>query len=803
MSRDVPNQRLVSQKRPDTSAVISVPPSIYQHLPIDPSTREIRVLKFVEPLDPQLANLVNCELEVVSLEDAAPNFRHFLSTLPPSTQSPQAAEAWYQAHKKRNLGLIFDSPLLSIPVWREEPPRADGRRLGELHNTRYSILPRLPRPRRDRPGHHQHTSEDSSAPALNPDETIGFQPRFVWGDFEAVSYCWESEVREKRIVVCSSTIDVPKNLEAALQQLRQLPEAKTGMKFWVDALCINQDDTHEKNHQVRLMRDIYSTAFSVVVWLGGWPESPSSAPNVRDYAIDFMTHISSIQDEQSRLRDEGNAGWGDEKHIWTLWERGTYDKWFSSVPWHALIDFLNQAYWHRLWIIQELVLNHNMTLFLYGKRQMTRKLISNTSKFMEEYAGRIHRSTNVSDWPNYVSSLFWAANHVQILLSMESTMEVLAPVEISQTTNRILDIGQRAKSKDPRDKVYGLLGLLPMSLAVRISPDYSLSMADVYVQMSIAMLDESGRLESILSWCSLAPDSSLPSWVPDWSTKFPRNHVRWLQNRSASGKKSASRWRFLSNDCRLICSGLIVDSVGTNLGDQERLNRYGDKKKISDALQRTLLVDHPMQEPVSPPLPRIGENICRSKTTLISNIFWCDPCGIAAETYMHNVHFWHCMQPITRNSHWQSFNEFLIKSNHDILIFGYHLKDFFADPSQYFAPGDHSALSISYTMNSGDRQDLRELTDNEAKNMSLASISCEGRKLVTTKSGYLGLAPSAAAVGDVVAIIYGCNFPVLLRPAGEENYTVVGECYVDGLMDGEAVEALNRGEYENREISLI
>ena len=37
---------------------------------------------------------------------------------------------------------------------------------------------------------------------------------------------------------------------------------------WYDALCFNQDDVDERSQQVRLMRDIYSQAWQVVVWLG-------------------------------------------------------------------------------------------------------------------------------------------------------------------------------------------------------------------------------------------------------------------------------------------------------------------------------------------------------------------------------------------------------------------------------------------------------------------------------------------------------------------------------------------------------
>ena len=86
--------------------------------------------------------------------------------------------------------------------------------------------------------------------------------------------------------------------------------------------------------------------------------------------------------------------------------------------------------------------------------------------------------------------------------------------------------------------------------------------------------------------------------------------------------------------------------------------------------------------------------------------------------------------------------------------------------------------------------------------MKRAKLSLSERKLITTKTGYLGLAPSAANVGDEVVILYGCNFPVILRRDNEGFHKVIGECYVDWIMDGEMIDAKDRGEYQEVEITL-
>lgn len=61
------------------------------------------------------------------------------------------------------------------------------------------------------------------------------------------------------------------------------------------------------------------------------------------------------------------------------------------------------------------------------------------------------------------------------------------------------------------------------------------------------------------------------------------------------------------------------------------------------------------------------------------------------------------------------------------------------------------------------------------------------RQLVKTKRGYLGLAPDTAEKSDMVCILYGCSVPVVIREADNGNHELVGECYIDGMMDGAAL----------------
>ena len=61
------------------------------------------------------------------------------------------------------------------------------------------------------------------------------------------------------------------------------------------------------------------------------------------------------------------------------------------------------------------------------------------------------------------------------------------------------------------------------------------------------------------------------------------------------------------------------------------------------------------------------------------------------------------------------------------------------------------------------------------------------------KRKLFGLGPKGTRVGDLICILYGCSVPVILRPERDplgyeiKHYEIVGESYIYGMMDGEAV----------------
>ena len=68
-----------------------------------------------------------------------------------------------------------------------------------------------------------------------------------------------------------------------------------------------------------------------------------------------------------------------------------------------------------------------------------------------------------------------------------------------------------------------------------------------------------------------------------------------------------------------------------------------------------------------------------------------------------------------------------------------------------------------------------------------AGGATENRVFARTRKGYYVLGPKTTEPGDIVCVLYGGKLPFILRPWGESHYLLVGECYVHGLMHGEAM----------------
>jgi hypothetical protein len=77
----------------------------------------------------------------------------------------------------------------------------------------------------------------------------------------------------------------------------------------------------------------------------------------------------------------------------------------------------------------------------------------------------------------------------------------------------------------------------------------------------------------------------------------------------------------------------------------------------------------------------------------------------------------------------------------------------------------------------------------------------QGQDFLCYEAGYMDLAPPGASKGDLICILYGCKLPFVLRKQ-QEQYLLVGSCYVYGMMHGEVLESVRSGKLSIRRMDL-
>jgi hypothetical protein len=99
--------------------------------------------------------------------------------------------------------------------------------------------------------------------------------------YYGLSYTWGDPNDTQAILVNDCGVPITRNLASCLWHLRQTITKSDPTYLWIDAICINQNDSDEKNRQILLMRKIYQHATCTIVWLG--PESADT-----QYALELM-----------------------------------------------------------------------------------------------------------------------------------------------------------------------------------------------------------------------------------------------------------------------------------------------------------------------------------------------------------------------------------------------------------------------------------------------------------------------------------------------------------------------------------
>ncbi|UJO16226.1 uncharacterized protein CLAFUR5_04851 [Fulvia fulva] len=125
--------------------------------------------------------------------------------------------------------------------------------------------------------------------------------------YDALSYVWGTQKDKKAIVCSGKTLQITRNLEAALRRMRHLDRSKL---LWTDAICMCQDDVVEKTHHVGFMDKVYRRADRVLVHMpassDARPRDVASLVNEHDVRLASrrLQDMPAIADDEGLLDDE-------------------------------------------------------------------------------------------------------------------------------------------------------------------------------------------------------------------------------------------------------------------------------------------------------------------------------------------------------------------------------------------------------------------------------------------------------------------------------------------------------------------
>lgn len=627
--------------------------------------------------------------------------------------------------------------------------------------------------------------------------------------YEALSYCWGDPSVKTSVKCDSGTLNVTINLKNALLHLRHKSQERV---LWIDAICINQNDRQERSQQVGIMRDIYKNASRTIVWLGTEEKNSDLGidlcAKLNDFFEDFRERkfdwrtLSAPSDQAtfnlaSQQTDEGvykkekpRIESSEEKITSQSTNETTKEekKEARSIRMNppsvyellALRDLASREWFERIWIVQEIALAQDAVL-VCGHRSI------GWNEFIFGFGMTFINGADISGG--------WDQNQNFIGTLVQIRERVHEPVSTTRQTHAtVLDVlydCRNFEATDPRDKVYGLLGLaLQYSNTSFVGVDYGKNIEDVYAEVAHVIISTSDNLDflSIPSGHS-HKTKNLPSWVPDWSNRRPEGldlifstrHVGPIpfpiRTFSAAGNSTSTP--IFKNSYILALSALMADRVAKVSSiitppsiDQLALKQLDqslseEKDKVeSDALASMaaffdiLMEIEDIAEPQHSNLAYVtGESRNRAFwRTLCTDI---TPKGLEAGEAAFLS--------------WQKG----LKAPR--LLKKYRVNKF-AGLYNYLAAVGQGVTDIIY--------------DGDGEFGSMLKAAWYSRFAITEK-GYFALVPNSAEVGDEVALFKGGKVPLILRQQGE-SWRLIGESYVHGIMQGEIF-----SEKECRDIELL
>ena len=335
-------------------------------------------------------------------------------------------------------------------------------------------------------------------------------------NYDALSYTWGTSIRDQKIYIRIENdsrtpqyryVLVTPNLAEACRYLRLEGSPRV---FWIDAVCIDQNNTDERGPQVRLMPDVFKYSFRVIVWLG--PEADDST-----YCFSYLNRLAS-ENEQSYLRS-GRQAFAENRMPLHYTTRE-----YQSVK--ALFD---RPWFERVWIMQEIQHGRDKGIVWCGRDSITWVKFHIAAVIIRQS----HKGQSGPEWRKF-------EDRSSIIAHLgSSVMNSLTP---------LLRDSSRMKCADPRDKIFAILGMLPpkaKGIADVVEPDYNKSVPEVCLEWFRAMTTYRQSYVTLATW-EPNDQSNRPSWVPDLDTPQKRPGV-------------AIDWQYADANAK-------IDSITVNLG---------------------------------------------------------------------------------------------------------------------------------------------------------------------------------------------------------------------------------------------
>ncbi|KAF2705763.1 HET-domain-containing protein [Pleomassaria siparia CBS 279.74] len=630
-------------------------------------------------------------------------------------------------------------------------------------------------------------------------------------EYEALSYCWGNSGERKTILLHQSdaaakNVQISIALYGALLHLRQ---STTTRYIWADALCINQDDLSECADQVGMMGEIYTRARDVIVWLGeGTDETKAAANTIRNV---FAHYQAPTELELSQGLSRGSFPLGISP-VGVQFQQVDSNHMGPSIL--QLSRFFGIPWFWRVWVVQEAWLS-KQAIFCCG---------DDVIEWDSVWKANVWMNINGFNMPEFEQKslpLIWNS----LIKLQELSEHGQPPLRLG-----LLDLviqGLDLKATDPRDKIFGLLGLadethsgqIPASDGL-IYPSYTKSASRVFTDFTRWWIQKHKSLK-ILSvvhatrgrtWQSLQCTSSADT--PSYDVP-PTEHPSWALWHSGKSKWASELLGFstsyhASGDTQVLSKpsplsdkeALQLKLGGIRLGTISSIKPFfwnGNDDEICEVFNRLFDASGARRiwnNPVSSGLQLNEEN-------------WDDIDKHFSAHYGDG-------ESDNGGSEHPSYDgagtsDPAASDDESETLEAAHSGDEQSGTTNITRVSDDEA-EMSDDINSGEDDmpigsDSTQISNDYAEAFEAGSESemvpdfpCLDDCLFTMSNDSVGLCPAGTRVGDVLVVLFGGSVPYILRDRtedGEKRWQFVGECYAQGIMDGSALDgSLEKNEEE-------